>query len=153
MPNHMPPNFFIKNFTIHSVEGASCVNIGSNHPIGFTSFKKHNQGFGSVSGSHNTIEGLKTLLSDKSLFDMFADSDAEDRTWVNEIKELVLTKVMEYLEEAEIGDGEEESNLDFDDIMEFLDEPDEDHETYKAGDENEAEENNDDDSDDMDNYV
>lgn len=116
MSNSLSPNFFIKTFTIHSVEGASCVNIGTNRPIGFTSFKKHNQGFGSVSGSHNTIDGIKTLLNDESLFDLFRDSTNEDMAWAKEIRDLVISKVMNYLEEAgEAEDSEiaEENPIEF----------------------------------------
>lgn len=128
MSNEIAPHFFIKTFTIHTVEGASCVNIGSNRPIGFTSFKKHNQGFGAVSGSHNTIDGIKTLLSDKSLFDMFNDSDPEDITWVQEIKAMVMAKLMEYLDDA---DEEEDTEVDLDQLMEFMDEETDDEEKDK----------------------
>lgn len=138
MPENIAPNFFFRNFTIHSVEGASCVNIGSNRPIGFTSFKKHNQGFGSVSGSHNKIDGIKTLLSDQSLFDMFHDSNTEDMTWVKEIKESVIAKVMDYLEDAEV---EEDPEMYLDELMEFLDEQDEGHDIFE---DNEADEPNED---------
>ena len=138
MPKNIAPNFFIRNFTIHSVEGASCVNIGSNRPIGFTSFKKHNQGFGSISGTHNTIDGIKTVLNDQSLFDMFQDSNIEDMAWVKEIKELVIAKVMDYLEDTDV---EEDPENYLDELMEFLDEQDENHETL---DDNEVDEPNED---------
>ncbi|AZU61615.1 hypothetical protein [Neobacillus mesonae] len=118
MSNSLSPNFFIKTFTIHSVDGASCVNIGTNRPIGFTSFKKHNQGFGSVSGSHNTIDGIKTLLNDESLFDLFRDSTNEDMAWAKEIRDLVISKVMNYLEEA--GEAED-SEIDEENPIEFFD--------------------------------
>ncbi|MBS4193739.1 hypothetical protein [Lederbergia citri] len=123
MANSLSPNFFIKNFTIHVVESASCVNIGSNHPTGFTSFKKHNQGFGSVNGSHNTLDGIKTLLSDKSLFDMFHNTDDEDAIWINEIKDLVFSKVDAYLETADVVEEEgDDAFINIDDELEFIDE-------------------------------
>ncbi|MEH7385848.1 hypothetical protein V7147_10610 [Bacillus sp. JJ1521] len=118
MQNEVAPTFFIKTFTIHTVEGASCVNIGNNRPTGFTSFKKHNQGFGSVSGSNNTIDGIKTLLNDESLLDMFRDSDTEELTWIKDVKDMVITKVIDYLEDTEVSD---DTNMDEDHPIELDD--------------------------------
>lgn len=94
--------FHINTITIHTVEGASCVNIGNNFPAGFESYKKHTQGFGSISGNDNTIEGLKSLLHDHSLLDAFSGSDIYNSPW---IKELMETKMKEVLESEEIFDA------------------------------------------------
>lgn len=94
----LSPNFTINSFTIHSVEGASCINFGNNEPTGFTSYKKQNQGFGSISGDSNTVDGIKTLLNDKALLDMFSDVSAED---VTSVRDLMMTKVMAYFADEE----------------------------------------------------
>ncbi|WP_106497503.1 hypothetical protein [Lentibacillus sp. Marseille-P4043] len=105
MRSDLTPNFFIKNINIHTVEGASCVNFGINEPTGFTNHKKHNQGFGSVSGDSNTIDGIKTLMNDKSLIDMLSDTGTDD---LSEIRELITSKVIAYLEEEKFDEMNEE---------------------------------------------
>ena len=94
--------FHINTITIHTVECASCVNIGNNFPAGFESYKKHTHGFGSISGNDNTIEGLKSLLHDHSLLDAFSGSDIYNSPW---IKDLMETKMKEVLESEEIFDA------------------------------------------------
>jgi hypothetical protein len=108
--------FNINTITIHTVEGASCVNIGNNFPAGFESYKKHTQGFGSISGNDNTIDGLRSLLHDHSLVDTFSGSDLYNSPW---IKELMETKMKEVLESDEAFDAswlkdDEESETDTD---------------------------------------
>lgn len=93
------PKFIIKTINIHTVESASCVNIGNNFPTGFESFKKHSQGFGSISGDHNQIEGLRSLLKDGGLVDMTPGEEREDSTW---IKELMASKLNEILNQEEM---------------------------------------------------
>lgn len=85
----LSPNFFINSIKIGTVEGASCVNFGNNSPSGFNSFKKHNQGFGSVSGDGNKIDGIRSLLNDGSLLDLLTIKDQESiPEWVEELIQL-----------------------------------------------------------------
>lgn len=78
MMENLSPVFFIGNIRIGSVEGASCVNLGNNLPVGFQSFKKHNQGFGSISGDNNDISELCSVLKDTNAIDMLNQSGPED---------------------------------------------------------------------------
>lgn len=79
----LSPNFFIKDIRIGSVENASCVNIGNNAPNGFESFQKLNQGFGNVYGDGNSLEDLRSVLSDSSILDMLVNpKDADIPDWV-----------------------------------------------------------------------
>jgi hypothetical protein len=80
----LSPNFIIGHIRIGSVEGASCVNMGNNWPTGFESHKKHNQGFGSVGGDNNHIDGLRSLLNDSDFLDMFNPSDDNIPDWLKE---------------------------------------------------------------------
>jgi len=96
--------FHINTITIHTVEGASCVNIGNNFPVGFESYKKHLQGFGSISGNDNTIDGLKSLLNDRSLIDAFSGSDLSDSPW---IKALMESKIQEFFETEDMMNDED----------------------------------------------
>lgn len=81
------PKFLIGTLRIGSIEEASCLNMGNNWPIGFESYKKHNQGFGSITGDHNDLEAIESKLSDSKIIDMlFHDSeDDEIPEWVKEI--------------------------------------------------------------------
>jgi len=71
------PTFFIGSIRINSVEGASSVNFGNNWLTDFTSYKKHNQGLGNISGDHNDIQGLRSLLNDSDIIDMINDPDEQ----------------------------------------------------------------------------
>ena len=64
--SYLSPVFIIGDIHIGSIEGASCFNMGNNLPTGFKSYKKHNQGFGSINGDNNNIEEISSLLSDSS---------------------------------------------------------------------------------------
>lgn len=77
------PTFIIGHIRIGTVEGASCVNLGNNWPTDFTSHKKHNQGFGSVDGDNNRIQGIRAYLDDADLLDMFnqAEGAAPGEKW------------------------------------------------------------------------
>lgn len=87
----LSPNFFIGTIRIGTVEGASCVNFGNNVPTGFESYKKHSQGFGSISGDSNQIEGLRSLLTDSAIIDMLASNkDYEVPEW---LKDVILEKM------------------------------------------------------------
>lgn len=84
------PNFFIHTIKIGSLEGASCVNVGNNFPTGFTSHKKHNQGFGNIQGDHTDISRMISRLDDEDDIDMLANSALDDDVpdWV---KQMVLS--------------------------------------------------------------
>ncbi|WP_053365138.1 hypothetical protein [Bacillus sp. FJAT-27245] len=72
------PAFFIGKITIGTVEGASCVNLGNNLPSGFTSYKKHSQGFGTVSGDNADIHDLFASLEERETKDAFNFEVGED---------------------------------------------------------------------------
>lgn len=76
--SYLSPIFLIGKIHIGNVEGASCVNIGNNLPIGFESYKKQNQGFGSITGDHNEIKDLKSKLRDSHVVDMINQSEGDD---------------------------------------------------------------------------
>lgn len=75
MKSYMSPVFIIGQIRIGTVEGASCVNFGNNRPSHFRSDKKHVQGFGTVAGDHNKIEGARTALNDADFIDMLNVSE------------------------------------------------------------------------------
>jgi hypothetical protein len=85
MANYLSPNFFIGSIRIGTVEGASCVNLGNNTPAHFTNHKKHNQGFGTVSGDHNEILGARSVLDDSDLLDMLNVTDPDVPQWVKDL--------------------------------------------------------------------
>lgn len=72
----LSPTFLIKEFKIGTISDASCLNMGNNWPSQFESHKKQNQGFGSVTGDHNSLEDIRSLLSDPDFIDML---NIEDR--------------------------------------------------------------------------
>ncbi len=81
------PKFVIGNIRIGTIEGASCVNMGNNFPSNFQSVKKHNQGFGSISGDHNDVQGLRSILSDSNIIDMLTKTPVGEDIpdWVQEL--------------------------------------------------------------------
>lgn len=82
----LSPVFFIGSVRIGTVEGASCVNLGNNLPVGFQSYKKQNQGFGSISGDNNDISELCSALKDTNTIDMLNQPDAIDiPDWVEKL--------------------------------------------------------------------
>lgn len=86
----LSPVFFIGSIRIGVVEGASCVNLGNNLPVGFQSFKKQNQGFGSIIGDNNDISELCSALKDTNTVDMLNQPDDIDIPgWV---KSLIAAK-------------------------------------------------------------
>jgi len=85
MDSLFSPNFFIGHIRIGSVEGASCVNMGNNVLTGFQSRKKHNQGFGNVSGNRNNVTGTNASLDDSDFLDVFNGSEEEMPSWVREL--------------------------------------------------------------------
>jgi hypothetical protein len=85
MPN-LSPTFIIGNIRIGTVEGASCINLGNNLPVGFQSFKKQNQGFGSISGDNNDISELCSVLKDTNMVDMLNQSGSDEVPgWVKKL--------------------------------------------------------------------
>lgn len=64
------PVFIIGSINIGVISEASCLNIGENNLDGFSSYKKQNQGFGTVHGKGHRFEHLKTLLNDPDEIDM-----------------------------------------------------------------------------------
>lgn len=76
--DNMSPVFFIGNIRIGSVGGASCINLGNNLPVGFQSFMKQNQGFGSITGDNNDISDLCSVLKDTNMVDMLNKADTDE---------------------------------------------------------------------------
>lgn len=96
------PTFYIGTIHIESIEGASCLNMGNNLPVGFRSYKKENQGFGSISGNNNTISGLRSLLKDSNVIDILDQSEEEDiPEWVRKLIEEKFENNEELLENLE----------------------------------------------------
>ncbi|MCF8563746.1 hypothetical protein LLE49_03205 [Alicyclobacillus tolerans] len=77
MENFLSPTFVIGTIKIDQVEGASCVNMGNNWPTNFRSYKKHNQGFGTVKGNHNVLKGARSLLNDPDTYDMLSVTESQ----------------------------------------------------------------------------
>ncbi|KPV43497.1 hypothetical protein [Alicyclobacillus ferrooxydans] len=84
MRHILSPVFAIGTIHIEQVEGASCVNLGNNWPTNFQSYKKHNQGFGSVSGNNNVMSSLRSLLNDPDTFDMMSVPDNQVPEWAEQ---------------------------------------------------------------------
>ncbi|MDQ0253590.1 hypothetical protein J2S74_000962 [Evansella vedderi] len=103
MASSFSPTFYIGSIRIGTVEGASSVNIGHNTNSGFKSEKKHNQGFGSVSGDSNEFKDARTLLDDADFLDMFNGSD--------DIPDWLKEKILASLEEGEEIDVEGEADF------------------------------------------
>lgn len=72
----------IGSIRIQQIEGASCFNMGNNWSSDFRSYKKHNQGFGTVSGDHSTIRGTRSLLNDPDTLDLATFADDEVPDWI-----------------------------------------------------------------------
>ncbi|SFK16261.1 hypothetical protein SAMN04487936_10879 [Halobacillus dabanensis] len=84
----LSPNFFIGNIRIGTIENASCLNMGNNLPTGFESHQKLNQGFGTVHGDGNTLEGLRSVLSDAAILDLMTrEKEHEIPEWVEKMME------------------------------------------------------------------
>jgi len=60
--------------------------MGNNWPSQFESHKKVNQGFGTITGDHNTIDNIRALLNDPDFIDMFnAGEGSELPEWMKQI--------------------------------------------------------------------
>lgn len=79
----LSPVFAIGTIHIGNVEGASCVNLGNNWPTNFRSYKKQNQGFGSVSGNNNVLSSLRSILHDPDTYDMMSVPSSEIPDWLD----------------------------------------------------------------------
>lgn len=89
--SNFSPNFFIKTLRIGSIEGASCLNMGNNLPIGFQSYTKQNQGFGAIHGNNNDISDIKSALKDSNVIDMLNQPEFDNLPdWV---KKLIAAKL------------------------------------------------------------
>ncbi|HHY74004.1 MAG TPA: hypothetical protein GX497_12460 [Bacillus bacterium] len=93
----LSPNIAIGTLRIGSIEGASAVNVGNNFPTGFQSFKKLNQGFGSISGDHNNIKELYSQLTDSKIIDMLNEVDQ-----LHELPEWLQLLIIEKVNEFEV---------------------------------------------------
>lgn len=86
MSSAFSPNFIIGTIRIGTIEGASCLNMGNNLPTSFESHKKQNQGFGSITGDENGINGLRTFLDDQDVLDMMNLGDEKkEPDWLKEV--------------------------------------------------------------------
>lgn len=87
----LSPTFFIGNIRIGTVEGASCVNLGNNLPSNFNNYKKQNQGFGSIHGNGNDIQGIRSLLTSSPILELLSNSNLDDvPDWA---REAILSKI------------------------------------------------------------
>ncbi|MFD1674207.1 hypothetical protein [Alicyclobacillus fodiniaquatilis] len=89
MKRILSPTFAIGTIRIGQIEGASCLNMGNNWPTNFRSTKKHTQGFGTVSGDHNTVREARSLLNDSDVIDTLSLGDEPTPDWfMNFVKKL-----------------------------------------------------------------
>ncbi|WP_202916123.1 hypothetical protein [Paenibacillus mesophilus] len=95
------PNFVIGRIEIGSVEGASCINLGNNFPSNFQSSKKHNQGFGDVSGNNNRLSGTHSTLDDADFLEWMSGDAAKDIP--EPIRDWFAALVRESSQQADIG--------------------------------------------------
>lgn len=51
------------------------MNLGNSEMAHFASHKKQNQGFGSITGDHHSIDNIRTLLNDPDFIDMFSGGE------------------------------------------------------------------------------
>jgi hypothetical protein len=79
------PQFVIGSIRIGTIQGASCLNMGNNFPTNFTSNKKTNQGFGNVTGDHNTLRDARSLVEDMDMVDMVNETNAQLPEWLEQM--------------------------------------------------------------------
>ncbi|MFC7393541.1 spore germination protein [Scopulibacillus cellulosilyticus] len=97
----LSPSFFIGQIRVGSISDASVLNMGNNFPTHFESNKKQNQGFGSITGDNNSIEGIRALLNDPDFVDMLNQSE------MGQLPEW-LQEAVGGTEHVDIGDDEED---------------------------------------------
>lgn len=75
----MEIKFMIGSVKANGIENSSCLNIGTNLLIGFSSFSKSTQGFGKISGDGGAMSALGTYIDDRDETDspMWLGFDAE----------------------------------------------------------------------------
>lgn len=102
--------FVLGSIVVNQMEGASCFNVGNNFPTNFQSYKKHNQGFGTVHGSHNSIPNLRSFLNDPDVLDSVSFApDGQMPEWVrNLIEQSELPPVDEFAQ-AFLSEQKEEN--------------------------------------------
>jgi hypothetical protein len=74
----LSPGFVIGSIRIGTIQDASCVNFGNSFPSDFTSQKKQNQGFGTISGDHNDIHDILSRLLERETTEIFYDQPADN---------------------------------------------------------------------------
>lgn len=105
------PSFFIGTISIGTVEGASCVNLGNNLPSGFVNYKKHNQGFGSISGDHNDIHEILATLDENGINDAFHYGPGdENEQEMNQFSKEILNSDLEIENQNETENQSEEDS-------------------------------------------
>jgi hypothetical protein len=84
----LSPVFVVGSISVQQMEGASCFNVGNNFPTNFQSYKKHNQGFGSIHGDHAVVPNLRSLLNDPDVLDTVSlQPDPEVPKWLQRLIE------------------------------------------------------------------
>jgi hypothetical protein len=83
----LAPAFVIGTIRVGHIEGASCLNMGNTWASDFRSYKKHNQGFGSVTGDNNDVRNVRSLLNDPDTVDMLDVSGTELPDWLGRLIE------------------------------------------------------------------
>ncbi|WP_238413437.1 MULTISPECIES: hypothetical protein [Alicyclobacillus] len=85
MREFFSPTFAIGTLRIGQIEGASCLNMGNNWPSHFRSYKKTNQGFGSVSGDHAVLKDMKSFLHDPDILDHPGNVERPTEDWLQQM--------------------------------------------------------------------
>lgn len=106
MQHILSPVFVIGKVDIDTIEGASCLNMGNNWPTNFRSTKKHNQGFGQVSGDRHVLSGLRSLLNDPDTYDAMSIPSDTTPAWLEQL--LGPAGVQEFDHDEQSSKGESE---------------------------------------------
>ncbi|HEU4963940.1 MAG TPA: hypothetical protein VFV52_08815, partial [Bacilli bacterium] len=83
---------------------ASAVNLGNSLQVDFKNNKKHNQGFGTVDGDHNKVDGLRSVLHDPDVIDMLNLDNSEIPDWMRDLLAGAMRKMAEEREEESCGE-------------------------------------------------
>lgn len=95
----LSPTFIIGSIRFGTVSEASAVNFGNSLQVDFKNNKKHNQGFGSVDGDNNKIDGAKSVLHDPDFVDMMNLDNSDIPDWMRDMITSAAKKLTE--DEAE----------------------------------------------------
>lgn len=102
--------FVLGSIVVNQMEGASCFNVGNNFPTNFQSYKKHNQGFGTVHGSHNSIPNLRSFLNDPDVLDSVSFApDGQMPEWVRHLIEQSELPPVDEFAQAFLSEQKEEN--------------------------------------------